>query len=357
VKSYARELCAATETEQERDEATRRLLQHYLHSSFNAQVALVPHRTPIQPPAASAGVRPERPASYDDALAWFAVEREVLGHAVREAAEARHGVVPWQLALTQQQYLQWSGFFYQWAEVMRTALSAARRDGDRLGEAHTLRSMAGARYFLGAYEEARDLLLPAQEIFTEFGCVLEQGYVHTNLGDVLNKLGLNEEALNEHEQALARYRSAENFWFEVRALSDIGDTLGRLGHLEQAVDSLQDAVRLNEEIGNPHEEGEVRLEVGKILIRLGRLREGVGQVELAVQTSRRVGEKSIQFEALVELAHVLLSTGETERARDSWACARSVMLTFQNGGTDGMRVSIDELRHELDATASPDPEN
>jgi hypothetical protein len=87
VKSYARELCAATETEQERDEATRRLLQHYLHSSFNAQVALKPHRSPIQPPTASAGVRAERPASYDDAMAWFAVEREVLGHAVREAAK------------------------------------------------------------------------------------------------------------------------------------------------------------------------------------------------------------------------------------------------------------------------------
>jgi tetratricopeptide (TPR) repeat protein len=214
--------------------------------------------------------------------------------------------------------------------------------------------MAGARYFLGAYEDARDLLLPAQEIFTEFGCVLYQGYVHTNLGDVLNKLGLNEEALNEHEQALARYRAVENYWFEIRALADIGDTLGRLGHLEQAIDSLQDAVRLNEEIGNWHEEGEVRVEIGKILVRLGRPCEGVEQLELAVQTSRRVGEKTIQFDASLELARALLSVGETERARDALAFARSVMLTVQNGGTDGMRVSIDELRHELDSSASPE---
>ncbi|MDN3357266.1 BTAD domain-containing putative transcriptional regulator [Actinomadura sp. DC4] len=357
VKAYARELCAATETEPEREEAATRLLQHYLHSSFNAQVVLNPHRTPIQPPPAVAGVRPERPGSYDDAMAWFAVEHDVLGHAVREAAEAGHGVVPWQLALTLQQYLQWTGFFYQWADVMRTALSAARRDGDRLGEAHVLRSMAGARFFLGAYEEARDLLRAPQEIFTEFGCVLEQGYVHTNMGDVLNKLGLSEEALKEHEQALDRYRTAENYRAEVRALSDIADTFGRLGYDEQAIDSLQDAIRLNEEIGNPHEAGEVRVEAGKILARLGRLSEGAEQLELAVRTMQRVGEKSIRFEASVELAHARLALGETERAREAWASARSLMLTFQNGGTDGMRVSVDLLRHALGASAVPDPED
>jgi DNA-binding SARP family transcriptional activator len=351
VRAYAKELCATTDTERERDEATGRLLQHYLHSSFNAQVALVPHRVPLRLAPTSDGVRPERPASYDNAMAWFAAEREVLGHAVREAAEPRYGLKSWQLALTQQQFLQWSGFFNQWGEVMRTALSAARRDGDRLGEAHVLRSLAGSRYFLGAYEDARDLLLPAQELFTELGCVLEQGYVHTNLGDVLNKLGRNEEALKEHEKALADYRTAENFWFEIRARSDIGDTLGRLGHLEQAVETLQEAIRLNEEIGNPHEEGEVRLEVGKILIGLGRLREGIEQVELAVQTSWRIGEKSILFESSLELAGALLATGETKRARDTWAFARSVMLTFQNGGTDFMRVSIEEMRQALNASA------
>jgi len=354
VKAYARELCATTDSEQERDVAMTRLLQHYLHSGFNAQVALRPHRTPIQPPPAAPGVRPERPETYDAAMEWFAVEREVLGHVVREAAEARHGVVPWQLALTQQQYLQWTGFFHQWADVMRTALSAARRDGDRLGEAHVLRSLAGARYFLGAYGEARELLLATQEIFTEFGCVLEQGYVHTNLGDVLNKLGRSEEALNEHDQALARYRTVENYRAEVRALSDIADTLGRLGHDEQAVDSLQDAIRLNEEIGNPHEAGEVRIEAGKILTRLGRPSEGVEQLELAVRTSRQVGEKSVQFEAWTELAHALLALDEPERAREAWISARSVMLTFQNGGTDAMRVSVDLLRHALGTSACPD---
>ncbi|MFB9831281.1 AfsR/SARP family transcriptional regulator [Actinoallomurus acaciae] len=51
VKAYARELCATTDTEREREEATSRLLRHYPHSSFNEQVALRPHRTPVPPPA------------------------------------------------------------------------------------------------------------------------------------------------------------------------------------------------------------------------------------------------------------------------------------------------------------------
>ncbi|MCO6005366.1 hypothetical protein NE236_10250 [Actinoallomurus purpureus] len=55
------------------------------------------------------------------------------------------------------------------------------------------------------------------------------------------------------------------------------------------------------------------------------------------------------------LARVLLTMGETERARDVWASARSVMLTFQNGGADGMRLSPDELGQALGALENPAP--
>ncbi|GAB3934220.1 hypothetical protein GCM10027614_06840 [Micromonospora vulcania] len=293
VRSYARELCLDTDSEQERNDATSRLLQHYLHSSFNAQVVLVPHRIPIAPPPPMPGVHPEKPGSYDEAMAWFGAEREVLGDAVRRAAETEHGIVPWHLALTMQQYLQWAGFFYQWVEVMRLALGAARRAGDRLGEAHVLRSLAGARFSFAAYEEARNLLLAAQEIFVAHGCVLEQGFVHTNLGDVLIRMGQYESALREHREALARYRAVGYHRAEVRALSDIADVLGRRGDYEQAVHALQEAVRLNEAVGNLHEGGRVRLDAACLLVKLDRQREAVEQLERAIDSAQSVGQKPI----------------------------------------------------------------
>ncbi|MDG4798321.1 AfsR/SARP family transcriptional regulator [Micromonospora sp. WMMD1082] len=145
VKAYAEELFLATESPAERRAAASRLLQHYLHSSSNAELMLEPPRTPIVPAPPLPGVVPERPASYEEALGWLARHREVLKEAVKVAAEVGHGIVPWHLAMTTQQYLEWYGFFRDWEDIMRYALRAARERGDVIGEAHMLRCLAGAR--------------------------------------------------------------------------------------------------------------------------------------------------------------------------------------------------------------------
>jgi hypothetical protein len=174
VKAFARELCAETETEAERTEATSRLLQHYLLSSVNAGSRLAPSETSGIPPALP-GVRPEAPASYDEAMAWFGAEREVLRDAVLRSAAVGFGIAPWQLVLGTEQYLRRTGFLVQWLEVARISLDAARRTGDRLGVAHMLRSAAGAQYCIGSYEQARGLLVEARDIFAELGRERELG--------------------------------------------------------------------------------------------------------------------------------------------------------------------------------------
>ncbi|GAB3934223.1 hypothetical protein GCM10027614_06850 [Micromonospora vulcania] len=57
---------------------------------------------------------------------------------------------------------------------------------------------------------------------------------------------------------------------------------------------------------------------------------------------------------MLELAQVRLTVGEAQRAREAWSEARSVLLTFQNGGTEAMRVRLDEVRRVLDAVPAPD---
>ncbi|GAB3934181.1 hypothetical protein GCM10027614_06730 [Micromonospora vulcania] len=129
VKAYAEELFRATEPPAEQHAAVGRLLQHYLHSSLHAEVVLDGYRTPIALPPPLPGVVPERPASYPEALAWFAGQRDVLKEAVRVAADLGHGIVPWQLAITMQPYLEWFGLFQDWEDVMCLALRAARERG------------------------------------------------------------------------------------------------------------------------------------------------------------------------------------------------------------------------------------
>ena len=58
TRSYAAELSESTDTNTERHEALARLLDHYGHSNFAAQVELKPHRGPIALETATAGLNP-----------------------------------------------------------------------------------------------------------------------------------------------------------------------------------------------------------------------------------------------------------------------------------------------------------
>jgi hypothetical protein len=121
------------------------MLQFYLHSSLLAQAVLGPDGPVLTLPPPPPGVVPERPASPEEALRWFATEHPILREAMRYAAGLGYGIEPWQLALAVEPYLERTGYFHDWEDVVRTALRAARERQDRVGEAHMLRSLAAAR--------------------------------------------------------------------------------------------------------------------------------------------------------------------------------------------------------------------
>jgi NB-ARC domain len=145
TRAYAAELSLATDSPAERDEALARLLDHYLQSSYAAQVELKPHRQPIAPGPPRPGVTPEQFRDYESAMSWFTAERHALNASVTFAASADFGFPAWQLALTLQQFYQWRGFFHDWKNAMGTALAAAERDDDQPGQGHVLRSQLPAR--------------------------------------------------------------------------------------------------------------------------------------------------------------------------------------------------------------------
>jgi tetratricopeptide (TPR) repeat protein len=347
VKAYADELFGATEPLPEREAAISRLLQHYLHSSFNAQVILEPNRPPIEPPPPLPGVLPERPRTYDEAFRWFAIRREMLKEAVQVAAELGYGIVPWQLALTMQQYLQWAGYYQDWEEIMRVALHAARHHHDVVGEAHSLRSLAGARHSFGDYDEALRLLSDALHIYEERGMRLEQALVHTNSHRVYSALGRHDLAVEHSKKALSLFRDLGNRRSENLSLFYQGKSLLDMGHFDQAIQVLQQVLDVNQQVGRGIEEGEIRNAIAVNLAELGRIDEAVEQLELSARTSGLVGHRPNHFDALRKLTELLITTGDMDGARQAFARAHAVLQEFQGGGTDSMRADLDDLAEEL----------
>jgi tetratricopeptide (TPR) repeat protein len=347
VKAYADELLRETESQPERQAAISRLLQHYLHSSFNAQVILEPNRTPIEPPPPLPGVVPERPLTYSDAFRWFAVRREMLKEAVRVAADLDYGILPWQLALTMQQYLQWAGYYQDWEEIMRLALHAARQRHDVVGEAHSLRSLAGARHSFGDDEEALRLLADALQIYEKGGMRLEQALVHTNSHRVYSALGRHDLAVEHSKRALSLFRDLGNRRSENLSLFHQGKSLVDMGRFDEATQVLQQALDVNQQIGRGIEEGEIRNVIAVNLAELGRIDEAVQQLELSAQTSGLAGHRPNHFDALRQLTELLITTGDMDGARQAFERAHAVLREFQSGGTESMRADLADLALEL----------
>lgn len=355
VKAYAQELFLAEEPPAEREAAISRLLQHYLHSSYRAAIALSPRRTPVEPPTPLEGVRPEAPGSYDEAMHWFENHVEVLNEALRYAAEVGIGILAWQLALTMQASLQWSGRFHDWQNVMQVALRAARESGDRIGEAHALRSLAGARHSFGDNEQAIVLLSEAQTIFQANGMLLEQALVHMNFHRVFSELGRHEQALSEHERSRALYRAAGCGPAEVWALEALGRSLAQLGSFDEARTALEAALALNHKVGRRTDEPEIRMHIAQCLMETGRGHEAVTQVEFAVQAARETKHKVDLFQTLVMLTEAYLGVANVSGAYDAWRKACDVMLSLQNGGTNGMRETITALGSRVEQAAASAP--
>ncbi|MBB2946594.1 DNA-binding SARP family transcriptional activator [Actinoplanes lutulentus] len=347
VRAYAEELFRTLDPPAEQRAAVTRLLQYYLHSSFNAQVVLAPNRTPIPPDPALPGVAPEDPQTYQEAIAWFARHRRALKEAVSVAADLGYGIVPWQLAITMQQYFEWYGYFQDWDDVMRVALQAARGSGDVLGEAHVLRSLAGARWFFGANEESLALLAAALEVFDEYRMLLEQALTHINVHAVHTSLGEHKKALESAETAVQLCRAAGNETSLMRSLDCKGRSLARLGQHAEAARVLQQALEINLRVGRRHEEAMIRVSIAHNLVDLGRTDDAVAELRRAAAAARSVGQGPYHFQAFRSLSELLNTLGDDAGAREAFDRASEVLDSFQGGGPPHMREQLDNLARKL----------
>jgi hypothetical protein len=75
IRAYATELLENTDTDADRSAALTRLLNHYPHSRYAAQVELKPRDRPIAPGSLRPGVTTEQFSDYKSALSWLSAER------------------------------------------------------------------------------------------------------------------------------------------------------------------------------------------------------------------------------------------------------------------------------------------
>ena len=343
LRAYAAELALSADSETERNTATGRMLDHYLHTAYPAAMLLHPTRRPVTLPPLQPGAEPEHIGDPRQALAWFQAERPVLLAAAGRALEAGFDIHVWQIAQAMSGFLDTRGRWHDWVGVEEQALVATQRLGDRAAEATVRQRLGYARARLGAYDSAYAHLELALGIHTERGDQGGAAYARNAIAITLHSQGRYGEALDQAEQSLKLYTAVGDPSGQSLALNLVGWFHALLGDSQQALSHGARALDLFRETGNRDGEASALDTVGYAHQQLGNHAAATAFYRQAIELDREIGSRPGLAETLDHLGDTRLDAGDQAEARTAWEEALAILDDLRHPGADAIRAKLEDL--------------
>lgn len=337
LRTYAAGLAATEDSEAERTGALHRLFDHFLHSAHVASRQLAPVRGEMPLSPAVPGSLPHYPEGYEEALAWFEAEHAALLAVTHAAGPAGFDAHAWQLPLFMGDFLHLSGRWHDWAATQRTAIAAARRQGDRAGTAQCHCESGRAAVRLGRYAEAQDELSRALELQRELNDLTAQAHTLQALGWSYEQQGDYRAALRCVEEVLELERAAGNRAGWGGALNNIGWCQAHLGNHEQALACCEEALRLHREEGSPLGEAYTWKTFAVTRRAMGQYAEALDCYRRCQEGFHRLGNRYGEGDASRGLGEVLRIVGDPAGAREAWRAALALFDELEHPDADAVR--------------------
>jgi DNA-binding SARP family transcriptional activator/tetratricopeptide (TPR) repeat protein len=340
LRAYAAGQAHAHESQDEREAAVGRVLDHYLHTAASAGLLLNPAREPVVLVPPRPGAAPEQLAGYAQAMAWFEAEHQVLLASITLADSSGFGGHAWQLPWAMASFLQIRGHWQEWAATARTALAAATRLGDTAAQAMSGRLLAMACSELGDHDQARSLYADSLTLYQRLGNRHGQARIQHNLGVLAGNQGRYADALGHCEQALRLYHAIGDKAAEAEALNNVGWCHGQLGDYQQARACCQQAVNLCAETGDRLAEGAAWTSLGYAEHHLGNLAEAAACHQRAVSIARESGFRLLEATALSHLGDTCHAADDLAAARHAWQPALTIYEHLRHPDADQVRAKL-----------------
>ncbi|WP_327425580.1 tetratricopeptide repeat protein (plasmid) [Streptomyces sp. NBC_01527] len=343
LRAYATELVVELETPQEAEAATTRVLDHYLHSAHAAEAVLAPHRERITLRRPAAHTSPELFPDQRAAADWFDRERSVLLAAVEQDGRHGDGTFSWQLAAALELYLDRNGRWQQQRAVQSTAISAAQRGGDLLGQAHGHRALGFALSRLEQWEGAGEHLECALQLFRELGDTHGQARVHRYGAFVANQHGQHTDALDHYRLASELYRSVGYLNGEASVHNEVGWTYLLLGEYDKVLDECSRALAIHQETGDHNGEAAAWDSLGCAFHQLDHHDQALGSFRRALRIYRKIRDTYLEADTLVHIADTHLAAGRTGEAADTLRQALYILEGIGHPDAEGVRGGLLKL--------------
>ena len=317
VREHARALATA-DSAAETDAAAGRLLDYYLHTALAAGQQIpawtaVQGRPPPGPPPADA----PQLANLGQAAAWLETERPNLHAAADYAAASGRHLHAVQIPAAMGDFLRAHGDWDQAAALHRTALAAARRAGDRPGQALALRQLGILAWQSGDLPAAAASLTQAAALYDEAGDRPGQAYALDHLGMVQQLTGDYPAALASRQQALAIARGSGDPLAEAMALNHLADAQHMTGDYPAAAASATKALTLMRSLSHRSGEADALSQLGVVQRDTGDYPAAAASLTQALALHRELGHRAFQAMTLNDLGLVQQLTGDYAAAATS----------------------------------------
>jgi DNA-binding SARP family transcriptional activator len=336
LRVYAAELGAALDGAQQRTEALARVLDWYLATGLDAW-------SHVQPASMGPGLEPPRtevaPLVFADspsALHWFETEQHNLITAVGAAESAGLDRHCWRLVHLLWPHLDRCRAWPEIASFGATGLAAARRAGDRHGEAEMLTMSASLRH-LRRFDEAIASQEQALAVYREDGNRIGQATVLNNLGSIFRSMGRHDEAIEHLRRCVALDEQTDEPGDLAVSLLNLSQSYVEAQRPSEAIETAGRSLELLRELD--HQRGQ-----GKAMETIGRAHGQLGAHEVAASWLRRasevfadIGDRWYESGSLTGLGRALRAQGRADEAADVLRQALELAVSLDDPRAEEIR--------------------
>ncbi|RRS01306.1 AfsR/SARP family transcriptional regulator [Glycomyces terrestris] len=340
MREYAVELVSADESEDDRDRAVRRLLDHYLHNGYAAVTVIDPMLTGEAPQDVLPGVCLEEIADHDAAMNWIASEQDALLSIMDWASDAGFDRQAWQLVWVLVPFFGLQSNTAQLLRCMDAALKAGERLGEPLMQARAHRGLGNAYFRAARNEEADRHFALALALYRDTGDLVGEAHVAMGLSAFREQQGRHPEALEHALRALELHERLGDPGSHANALNSVACCYIQVGQHELALDHARRALAAFRTMKAPNAESAALDTIGDAHQGLRQFPEAIDSYQEAVRQARLAGNHFYIARSLDNLGDAYHAAGDRTAARDAWHQAGTILDELQHPAAARVRDKL-----------------
>ncbi|MEV4644915.1 tetratricopeptide repeat protein [Saccharopolyspora sp. NPDC049357] len=342
VRLYTGQRARQDLSDDEVNQAGRRLVEFSTHTAHAADLLIAPHHAPIALSELPPGCQPLSLADEDAAWAWFDTERANLLATQHFAVTRGWHAAVWQLAWAMTTFQLRQGHFHDNLAAWKAGAHASHHLADPELRTRSYRHLGRACTRLERHDDALTHLREGLAGAERDGDELGQAHTHRAMADAWGQQENHSKALEHAKSALRLYEQRGVEVSGAHALNEVGWYTAKLGDHEHAQHICGEALAWSCRTGNLSGEARARVSLGRIARYSAKHQQAVEHLELALELYEKLGDTSGQAEALDHLAAVY-EDQDPDKAAACWQRASTIYRE------QGRYADVDRIASRLKA--------